>query len=713
MTRNVYRHADLQRVLDPASIAIVGASARPGAFGQRVLGNLSNFKGAVYPISRSSQTINGTACYSGLSALPAVPDCVNIAVPREQVHGVVQECAEMGVGGVIVYASGYAEVGMDDRADSQQAMVDVARAHDMRVVGPNCVGLINNVTNAAMTFAVPVPEPPTHDAPRIGLVSQSGALGFGLGQAALHGTAFSHVLSCGNSADVDVADCVAFLADDSSCDAIACAFEGLADPTRVLEAAAIAKAAGKPLVVCKLAVSEQGASAAQSHTGSLAGAREVYDAAFRQAGIVQVQRFEELIETATFFAKMRRSKVSGAAVVSTSGGAAIMAADAAELYGVPLPQPLPETVEVLAARIPEFGSTRNPCDITAQVVNDPESFSACAGALLADPAFGTLVVPSVIAYQPFADRVPILDKLAAEHGKAVAVVWLTQSLEGTGTSECEAASNVGLFRSMDSCFRTLAAWNWWSEEISRADEPMSTDVAPAVRDEIASQLQKHHGNIVSEREAKQALAAYGVPMVQDLLVEDEDACVRAAEACGYPVVLKVESDSIPHKTEAGVVRLALKDEAAVRRGYAEVMANGLAVAPASETRGVLVQPMVGAGVEVMIGARIDPLFGPVVLVGLGGVLVEVLKDSSVHLAPLSERQALEMLEQLKGVRLLQGFRGGPSVDLTALARIICRVGQFVSDHRDVIEELDVNPLICDENSIVGVDALIVLRQQGE
>lgn len=708
MNRPVYRHGDLRRLIEPASIAVVGASPREGSFGNRLIRNLGRFRGRLHLVNARYDEIGGQPCHPSLSALPEVPDCVVVATGREQVEPLVIEAGRLGVGGIIVFASGFAETGKPERAAEQQRIVELAQAAGVRLVGPNCIGVVNFIEGAVMTFSgTPVLERPRPDS--IGLISQSGALGFALAQAIENGVSFSHVLTSGNSADVDVADYMAYLAEDPSCRAIACLFEGMADPMKLIDAAAIAHDRGKPVIVFKIATGERGAAAALSHTGSLAGSKEAYEAACARAGIVLVDDFETLIETTRFFAKSPKATAPGVAIASTSGGAAIMATDKAEVFGVELPQPSEETSAILMAAIPEYGSARNPCDITAQVLTDPESFRICAEALLEDPAYGALVIPFVYAYDPVIPRIHMLDELARKHGKAVCIAWETLWLEGPGAEVAERSERVALFRSMRSCISALAKWHWWSGHPKDRSAARTSVVDPAAVEAVAHRLEATAGSVLTESVAKAALAAYGIPMVEDRLVHSAVDAVTAAKAAGFPVVLKVESPDIPHKTEAGVVRLGLADEAAVSTAYDEVMASALKVTTAQAIRGVLVQPMIGAGIEVLVGARIDPQFGPTVVVGLGGILVELMRDSAVGLAPLSKREALDLLHGLKGIRLLQGFRDQPPVDLDRLADIVCRVGQFAADHCEHITELDLNPLICSGDRIVGVDALIGLR----
>ena len=701
----VYRHAELRRLLHPQSVAVIGASARVGSFGERVLLNQQNFAGRTYPVNARYEKIGEQTCYPSVGALPEVVDCAVITAARDAVEEIVLDCVKAGVGGVIIFASGYAEMGREDRIAAQERLAAISRETGLRIVGPNCIGVVNAVLDSRITFMniTPIPPPRAH---AVGIISQSGALGMALAQAVVRGASFSHVMTSGNSCDVDMADFVSYLADDPACTAIACVFEGMASPERLLLAADYAWQRDKPLVVYKMATGEEGAAAAMSHTGSLAGSHASYRAVFRHAGAVLVESYETLVETASFFAKAPPPKAKGAAVVAASGGAAIMAADRAEQYGVPMPQPGRELHDLLASRIPDFGAARNPCDVTGQILNDPESLNVCAGAFLNDPQYATLVVPMTYGYAASAARIPVYDRLAKEAGKIVCIAWQAEWLEGPGVKEAEESDRVALFRSMPALFAALAAWTWRADRRAAERETIVPTPAETLR-AASGMITAAGGRTLTEREAKAALALYGVPVVGERLTDSADDAVAAAEALGYPVVLKVESPDLPHKTEAGVIRLNLRNADEVRAGFDAVMANARRVSPPPHINGVLVQPMVPQGVEMVVGARIDPLFGPLVVVGLGGILVEVLKDTALAPAPVTHADARALLGSLKGEKLLHGFRGAPAVNIDKLADVICRISRFAADHRDTIGELDVNPLICAGDRIIAVDALIV------
>jgi acyl-CoA synthetase (NDP forming) len=504
-----------------------------------------------------------------------------------------------------------------------------------------------------------------------------------------------------------MADYVAYLADDPGCRVIALVFEGMAEPMRLVAAAERAWAANKPLVACKLAVGDSGARAAMSHTGVLAGSQAAYRAALERAGVILVDNIEALMETACFFAKVKPPAARGIAVLASSGGAAIMAADKAEQYGIPLPQPGDEAQKVLDEKIPEFGSTRNPFDVTAQVMNLPEVIPACANALADDPRFAAVVVPTVYASPQSVARLPIYAAVGERTGKPIISVWVTDWLEGPGSANIEANPHMPLFRSMDRCFATIAAWQRWGELRSAPPRQVERRAPASAVVEAARLLSAAPGGTLTEREAKAVLRHYGIPVVEERLAEGEEAAVAAARDVGLPVVLKAESPDLPHKTEAGVIRLNLKTLDEVRAAYRQIMENVGRIAPLPRLNGVLVQPMVPAGTEVIIGARIDPLFGPLVVVGLGGIFVELLKDSAVALAPVTHPEAVAMLSNLKGAGMLRGFRGSDPVDPDKLAEIVGRISEFISDHKAAVSELDVNPLICAGERFVAVDALIV------
>ncbi len=525
----------------------------------------------------------------------------------------------------------------------------------LKILGPNCLGIANYSRGARITFSE-YPAPRRHRGVSIGIASQSGALSQAMAQAVECGAPISQVFSAGNQADVDVADFVAYLADEPSCHAIACAFEGMAHPQRLLQAAEIAWRSGKPLLINKIATGALGAEAAISHTGSLAGSDSAYRAAFERGGAIVVEEFEGLMEAAAFFAKAPAPKARGIAVLAASGGAAIMAADKAELYGLALPQPSAAVQQVLEANIPDFGSARNPCDVTGQVVNNPQSMPACSDALLSDAAYGALVVPQTLVFETYKTRLASLASQSQHHGKITCSVLISNWLQGPGTLEAEMDAHVALFRSMDRCFRTLAAWHHRADLQARGARTLIRAADSSAAAKAAQLIAAAPSSRLTERESKAVLNLYGIPTVREISADSLESALAAAAQLGFPLALKAESADIVHKTEAGVVALNLRSTAELTKAYERVMANARSVAPAN-IKGVLLQPMVPAGIEIFAGVRIDPLLGALVVVGFGGVLVELLRDSAVELAPINADEAARMLAKLKGAALLKGFRG--------------------------------------------------------
>ncbi|MEK6244349.1 MAG: acetate--CoA ligase family protein [Pseudomonadota bacterium] len=691
--RPVYTRAQLERLIAPRSIAIVGASPRAGSFGLRTLENLAHFRGAIWPVNAKYQKIGEHACYPSLAALPGKADLVALVVPREGVEAALREAAAAGAGGVIVYASGYGEMGRDEESAAQRRLAGIARAARMPLLGPNCMGLVNHELGVGVSFIPEYAKMPRTLGP-IAFVSQSGALGYCLAQACERGLGFRYFFSAGNSSDVDVADLIGAMAEDDGVRAIACLFEGVPSAQRLLQAGKLARDAGKPVIVYKLGTSEDGAAAARSHTGSLAGSAAAFRALFDRAGFVAVDNYEALVEYAKFFAASGKPRARGVAVVSGSGGAGVIAADMAARHGVPMPQPTEKTTAALRSVVPEFGAARNPCDPTGQVLSVPESYGKCCRALLEDPQYGVLLCAmSVASHETGSARARTIAELARTQPKPVSVVWVSEWLQGPGSEAYEADDKVGLFRSMDRCYAAIAAWQRWHEERLPAEPRLSKN--------ISSSLNFEKKKVLAERQAKAILAQYGVRCVPERRAKNAEEAVRAAEEIGYPVVLKADGD-IAHKTEAGAVRLNLRDADAVRAACA-------AMTVAKE--GFLVQPMLTDGVELVVGIKRDPQVGPVLLVGLGGVLVEILRDTALALAPVGKLEARRMLERLKGFKLLQGYRGSPPADLDAVCEAIARISEFAADFADDVEEIDVNPLLARPDGTVALDALIVLRDR--
>ncbi|WP_207540136.1 acetate--CoA ligase family protein [Sabulicella rubraurantiaca] len=689
----------LKRLLAPRSVAVIGVSAEPTGFGARTVQNMANFDGPVWCVNPkyAGQELHGRPCYASVDELPSAPDSSVIALPRTGVLPAVEALARKGAGGAVIYASGYGETDLPERAVEEEELRARARELGFPLLGVNCLGFVDHTQRCGATF---MPEYAKMTAPAggVGVVSQSGAMGYALMQAAERGFAMAHMLTAGNSTDLDVCDLAAFQLAMPEVRSIALAVEGLRDARRLLALGEMARAASKPIVVLKLGRGEIGAQAAMSHTGSLAGSTAAWSAGFKRAGMLEVEDFDALLETAGFLAKAPPPKARGVGIVTPSGGAGIMAADHAEFAGLELPQPRPHTAETLRASIPEFGSPRNPCDLTAQVATNPKLFEDCMAAMLEDDQYATVIFP-VVYHNPATtpSRMKTLDPMAERSGKPICIMWIPESLEGAGPESVDTAPHLSLFRSTRRMMNAIRLWLEYHDQKAEADAPRVA--APALPNGEATLM---------EAEAKALFREAGLPVGEERRAADAEAAVRAADAIGYPVVLKLDSPDVAHKTEVGGVQLNLADAAAVRDAFARIMEGVKRHAPNARVEGVLVQRMERRGVELILGARRDPQFGTMLLVGLGGVQAELWKDVALDVAPVSPARAEAMLRGLKSWPLFDGFRGAAKVDVTKVADAIARFSAFAAACGDRLEEVEINPLLCRDDGCVAVDGLMKL-----
>lgn len=712
-SREVYRHSDLRRLVEPQVVAVIGASTRVGSFGQRTLANLRRYTGRAYAVNvKHEGLMDGFPCFATVRELPEVPDCVVLAVGAELLPQTLEECAERGVGGAIIYASGFAEIGTADARAAQDRIAAIGRASGMRIVGPNCLGLVNTRLGAGLHFVPSFSQMKLIDGP-VSVVSQGGGFGYTLVQGMERGVGIGHFLSPGNSADVDICDFIAYLAEDSQVRAIACMFEGVGDGERFLQAAELARDRGKPLVVYKVGTSEVARQVALSHTGTMVGASAAFAAAFERADVIALNHMDGLLDTASFLARSSAPRVGkGVGVMATSGGAAVSMADKADQHGVPLPALSDDTSRRLHSIIPGFGSIANPADLTAEVLKTKETFIGCLEAFAQDPSFDALVVPFVLAGPESTRlRAPMVTEVSKRTGMPIAGVWLTEWTSGPGSEVLDGDSHASLFRSADHCFEAISHWMRWHERAKQRAERGSavrlSDRAAMERAQTLLRQTPRGGLTLNELTSKQILSCYGLDCPKEQLAETAAQAVLAAETIGFPVALKIVSPEIAHKTEAGGVELRLQDARAVQVAFQRVVANARRNHPDARIDGVVVQQMVSRGIEMVLGARIDPHFGPLVIVGLGGVLVEVLRDTAVRLAPVQVWEAREMLASLRGFKLLDGYRGSIKADLDALARAVARFSELVADNASLLQEVDVNPLVVDGASCICIDALIV------
>ncbi|WBO65614.1 acetate--CoA ligase family protein [Streptomyces camelliae] len=691
---------DLARFFRPESVAVIGASdteGRPNTGITRQLLAWAERVGArVHPVHPTRPSVFGIPCAASVAELP--PGQVDLAVLLvADPLPVIEELADAKVKFAVAFAAGFAETG-EAGAEAQERLADAVRRSGLRLLGPN-----TNL-NAFERFREDL------DGPAIALITQSGHQGRPVFSLQELGIRLSHWAPTGNEADLETADFISYFAEQPEVGAIAAYVEGLKDGRAFLLAADRAARRKVPVVAVKVGRTETGARTAASHTGKLTGADAVVDAAMRQYGVVRVDGLDELQDTAALLARARAPLADGVAVYSISGGTGAHVADLAAGLGLRLPRLSDERQAELHQWIPEYLSVANPVDNGGHPVGDARG-RKIIDAVLADPAVGVLICPVTGPFPPLSDKL-VADLVAAaeETDKLVCVVW--GSPVGTEPAYRETllgSSRVATFRTVGNCLTAVRAWLDHHRFVRDYRSPF--DEAPRLPSPSFRKAQAlmRPGRQLSEHAAKQLLRAYGIRVPREQLVTSAAAAVRAAAQIGYPVVMKASGARIAHKTELGLVKVGLTSASQVRDGYRELM--DIARYEGVSLDGILVCQMVEQGVEMVVGATHDDLFGPTVTVGLGGVLVEVLHDTAVRVPPFGEDQAHAMLAELRGHPLLDGVRGRPPADRDALVEVVLRVQRMALELGDQIAELDINPLLVlpRGQGAVALDALVVCR----
>lgn len=688
----------LAPLLAPRSVAIFGASNDPTRISGRSLRYYreAGYTGAIYPINPTRDTVQGLRAYPDLASVPGEVDFGLIAVPANLAVAAMEACVAKGVRGVVMFTAGFAEIGAEGRA-LQEQITGIARASGIRLCGPNCLGLFNMRLGHTPTFSSFLEEGPTPAGP-LGMVTQSGAFGTHLlALAARRGISVGTWMSTGNEADVAVADGISFLADDPETTAIACYVEAIKDGALFAEAVARARANGKPVIAMKVGGSAVGAAAAASHTASLAGSDAVYDAAFRQLGVERAKTPDDLVQIAYACTRGRLPRSRRLAVVTMSGGAGVLMADAAEQEGAELTPLSEESQKEVIGWVP-FAAARNPVDITAQALNDPsildkgfdllfgkENFPAMVGFFTTWASSPQMAEPLFKSVSTAAARYP--DRYFAL--SAIATPEMQRRYEAAG---------VGLFEDPWAAVKAVAAAMRCAERL--AEPPLPVPAIP--RDMPALPA-----GALSEHDAKRILAAAGVPVPEERLVRSA-AEAAAAASLGARLVLKIVSPEITHKTEIGGVMLDVAAGEAAS-AFDELMARVRARAPRASLDGVLISPMLSDGVEMILGVQHDAVFGPVVMLGLGGIFVEVLRDVTFRIAPFGVEEARRMIGDLRGAAILEGARGKPPCDVAALAETLSRLSLFAAAQRGRFTSIDINPLLVrpQGQGVAALDALIL------
>ncbi|HTZ37091.1 MAG TPA: acetate--CoA ligase family protein [Stellaceae bacterium] len=709
---------DLKPLLSPKSLCIVGAAADDtirGRLTKQLIGH--GFDGPIYPVTRSQGEVLGHKAYRSVAELPEPVDLAVIIVPAAHVIPTVEQCGAKGIPAAVVISSGFGEEKSEEAARRDAELRALAERLDMAICGPNSEGLVNPLRPLVATFSPVFHDPATPLLPErslakpIAVSCQSGALTFSfLSRGQPRQLRFTTQVSSGNQTVLEAHDYIEAALDAGAADIFLVYLEGIRQPARFRAVADRAAAEGKPLIVAKVGRSEAGRRAAASHTGALAQSGAIDDALFRRHGIIRGEDLDHMLDVAAAFAFCKLPKGNRVAIVTGSGGSAVWMADILAAHGLELPVLEDDIQARIMAMLPSYASAQNPIDATAQAIGEV-GYKPIVELVRQSERIDTILLISSVA------NAAIARKRAAELAGAVAETALPILLctYTTATPEAFAAfADVGIpcYTSMPSCARAIKAlvdYGRFRERLARRATAAAASASP-VRDTVAQALAAS-GKVLTEVEAKALLAAYGVARVAEFLATSETDAAEAAARIGGPVALKVQSPDIAHKTEAGAVLLGIAGDAAVRDGYRTVLARAKAAHPEATIAGVLVQAMAKSGLETILGVTRDALFGPMLMVGLGGIHVEVLRDVAFAPVPLDRDDALALIGELKGASLLDGVRGAGPADKEALAALIVALSRFAADHADQIAEIDLNPVIVHAAGagVSVVDALIVKR----
>jgi acetyltransferase len=710
---------NFDKLFKPHSVALIGATDRAGSVGAVILRNLrrAGFRGELLLVNQHHQTLDGMPVYPDVARLPRAPDLAIIVTPPDTVPGIVAALGARGTKAAVIITAGFGELGEAGRT-LQQAIVDAARPHLLRLVGPNCVGIM--VPKIGLDASFSHLAPPSGD---IAFVTQSGAMVTAmLDWAAPRGIGFSHVVSLGNMADVDFGDMLDYLATDADTRAILLYAEGITHGRKFMSAARAA-ARGKPVLVLKAGHSVAGARAAASHTGMLTGSDAVYDAAFSRAGMLRVGTMAELFDAAETLALTHAQSGDRLAILTNGGGAGVLATDALEAAGGRLAMLAPETIERLSHVVPPTWSHGNPIDIIGDAPG--ERYAAALDILFADRGIDAVLIlncPTALA-QPAETARAVVGAVAAAtrdglHGRNIFTAWLGEQ----SAAEARRCFNAARIPTYDTPEAAVAGFlhrvryqhnqMLLREAPPARPDPFEPDDA-AVRTIIANTLRVGR-SWLDAKETASVLAAYGIPQPRAKAAADADEAAAGATAIGFPVALKIRSPDITHKSDVGGVTLGLTDAESVRAEAAALIGRVRGARPGVRLDGVVVQQMIRrpGAIELLVGVSDDPVFGPVVVFGQGGTAVEIIQDSAIDLPPLNLLLARAQMARTRVWRLLQAYRGKPQAAIDAIAEVLIRVGQLAADHAD-IRELDINPLLADAAGAVALDARIRVAAAAE
>jgi len=706
-------------LLNPTNVALIGASPDTHSLRGRIFEIMLRhpFKGHLWPVSRSHAEIMGRKTYPSIAELPGKADMAVIIIPARFVPQELEACGKAGVKAAVILSSGFAEEPGDAGARMQDEIRAIAKRYDMAVNGPNSEGFANLDAALCPTFSpavdqLPVPLVPPGAKHRVAVVAQSGGMGFAFfDRGRPKEIGFSHIITTGNEACLEIFDMVDWLIDEGRSDAFLLLVEDIKTPATFVRVAEKALRAGKPIIINKIGQSAGGQRAAASHTAALAGAYSAHQAMFERYGIIEGRDLEEMVDLAQAFLLCKDKLPVGkrVGICTASGGGGGWMADACAAAGLEVPELDKETRAKIDPLLPPYGTSQNPVDGTAQAIQKV-GYAGLAEMVAQSPIVdGIMVVMSSRATAHIQKQREALTALAGTASKPI-MLW-SYTIPTAESAAILSTAGYPLYTNMRNAARALAAMADYRALRERFLAGQTTSKPNAAKADVAALLAKS-GPALSEAQAKPLLAHYGIAGVAgEKLARSAADAVAAAAAAGRPVALKVQSADILHKTEAGAVLLGLAGAEAVRTGYDKVLANARAYKAAADVEGVLVQPMAMPGREVILGVSRDPQFGPMLMVGLGGVAVEIMRDVAFAPVPLSEDDAYRLLARLKGRGLLDAYRGKPAADVGALARLMVSLGSFAADQAQTVAEIDLNPVIVHDEGkgLSVVDALIVKR----
>ena len=701
----------LHSLFYPLSIAVIGASRQPGSVGNSLLANLlmNRYQGVIYPVNPMAKSVLGIKCYPRVLEISDDVDLAVVIVPSRAVPQVLDECGRMGIRAAIIITAGFKEIG-EEGAALERRVQEIARKHDIAVVGPNCLGVINTDPLSQMnaTFATDMPK-----AGNIGFISQSGALCVAvLNYAKEANIGFSKFISMGNKAGIAENELLSYLESDPKTDVILMYLEDLVDGREFMRIARQTTGSTqkpKPVIALKAGRTVPGARAASSHTGSLAGSDRVYDAIFEQCGVLRVDTLEELFDYVKGFSRQPLPQGPNVAIVTNSGGPGILATDSCIRNGLNIPPLAGRTLARMKRVLPRTASLQNPVDLVAEA--QAPQYTAALGAVLDDKNIhSAIVILTSTAFTRVDEISAAVAQVVGKKGKPVACCLLGVFDVSKGIEILE-KSGIPTYRFPESAGRVLAEMAKFTQWINRPQTRAKS--YRGNKDKVRSVFAAARAEgrcFLLEPEAYEVLRAYRFPVIKSRLARTESGAVAAARELGFPVVLKIASPDIVHKFDYGGVRLDVKEDAEVGPAYREIMESVRRHQPGARIIGLTVEEMARPGQEVILGMSRDPQFGPILMFGLGGIYVEALEDVSFRLAPIREYSAMAMIRKTKAHRILDGYRGGPVYDIEAIADCLKRLSQLVVDFEE-IRELDINPLIVYEKGSGGriVDARIILE----